>query len=123
MASWGRLRDKLRSTFWLIPAACVAAAIGAAAGLIALDHYLGPISTAFPYPGPPSGAHSFLSSITQAMASFTALVFFITIVVLQLTSGQFSPRALRAFLRDRTIRFALGIFVSTFVYSMLVQRP
>jgi uncharacterized membrane protein len=31
------------------------------------------------FPGPPSGARSFLSSITQAMITFTALVFSITI--------------------------------------------
>ena len=56
------------------------------------------------------------------MIAFTGLVFSITIVVLQLTSGQFSPRVLRAFLRDRAIQFALGVFVSTFVYAMVVQR-
>jgi uncharacterized membrane protein len=42
--------------------------------------------------------------------------------VLQLTSGQFSPRVLRAFQRDRAIQLALGVFVSTFVYAMVVQR-
>ncbi|MGI8451935.1 MAG: DUF2254 domain-containing protein [Streptosporangiaceae bacterium] len=108
--------------FWLVPAACVAAAIGAAVGLILLDQALGQVSTGVLFPGPPPGARSFLSSITQAMIAFTGLVFSITIVVLQLTSGQFSPRVLRAFLRDRGIQFALGIFISTFVYAMVVQR-
>ncbi len=74
------------------------------------------------YPGPPSGARSFLSSITQAMISFTGLVFSITIVALQLTSGQLSSRVLRTFLRDRLIQFSLGVFVATFVYAMVVQR-
>jgi len=108
--------------FWLVPAACAAAAIGVAVGLIVLDHALGQVSTGALFPGPPSGARSFLSSITQAMIAFTGLVFSITIVVLQLTSGQFSPRVLRAFLRDRGIQFALGVFISTFVYAMVVQR-
>ena len=39
-----------------------------------------------------------------------------------LTSGQFSPRVLRAFLRDRVIQISLGVFVSTFVYAMVVRR-
>jgi uncharacterized membrane protein len=116
------MRDELRSMFWLVPAACVVTAIGAAVGLIALDQALGAVSPGVLFPGPPSGARSFLSSITQAMIAFTGLVFSITIVVLQLTSGQFSPRVLRAFLRDRAIQFALGVFVSTFVYAMVVQR-
>jgi uncharacterized membrane protein len=122
MVSFERLRDELRSTFWVVPAACVVVAVGAAIGLIALDRALGSVSPGVLFPGPPSGARSFLSSITQAMIAFTGLVFSITIVVLQLTSGQFSPRVLRAFLRDRTIQFALGVFVSTFVYAMVVQR-
>lgn len=56
------------------------------------------------------------------MITFTGLVFSITIVVLQLTSGQFSPRVLPRFLRDRTIRFSLGVFVATCVYAMVVLR-
>jgi uncharacterized membrane protein len=51
-------------------------------------------------------ARSFLSSIIQAMITFTGLVLSVTIVVLQLTSGQLSPRALRTFLRDRTIQLS-----------------
>jgi uncharacterized membrane protein len=122
VVSFERVRDELRSMFWLVPAACVVVAIGAAVGLVVLDQALGPVSTGVLFPGPPAGARSFLSSITQAMIAFTGLVFSITIVVLQLTSGQFSPRVLRAFLRDRGIQFALGVFISTFVYAMVVQR-
>jgi uncharacterized membrane protein len=111
-----------RSTFWLVPALCVAAAIGLAVGLIALDEALPGTHAAVVFPGPPEGARSFLSSIIQAMISFTGLVFSITIVVLQLSSGQFSPRVLRMFLADRTIRWALGVFVATFVYALVVLR-
>ncbi len=49
-------------------------------------------------------------------------MFSITIVVLQLTSSQFSPRVLRTFLRDRLTQAALGVFVATFVYAVLVLR-
>jgi len=115
-------RDVLRSTFWLVPALCVVASIGLGIGLIALDQRLPAAHGVFLYPGPPGGARSFLSSIVTAMISFTGLVFSITIVVLQLTSGQFSPRVLRMFLRDRTIQVTLGVFVATFVYALVVQR-
>ncbi len=120
--SLSRARDELRSMFWVIPTACVAASIGLALGLVDLDHALGASNAFYLYPGPPSGARSFLSSITTAMISFTGLVFSITIVALQLTSGQFSSRVIRVFLRDRVIRFSLGVFVATFVYAMMVQR-
>jgi uncharacterized membrane protein len=117
-----RLRELLRATFWLVPAMCVTAAIALAIGLLAFDQQLAPTHGIFLFPGSPSTARSFLSSIIQAMITFTGLVFTITIVVLQLTSAQFSPRVLRTFLRDRTIRFSLGIFLATFVYAMVVLR-
>lgn len=120
--SAGRLRDVIRSTFWLVPALCVCASVALGLGLVALDGQLSSTHGAFLYPGPPAGARSFLSSIVTAMISFTGLVFSITILVLQLTSGQFSPRVIRMFLRDRTIRVTLGVFVATFVYAMVVQR-
>lgn len=120
--SFERLRDIARSTFWLVPALCVLAAIGLAIGLVFADQQLGQTRAVFLFPGPPDGARSLLSSVIQAMITFTGLVFSITIVVLQLTSGQFSPRVMRSFLRDRTIQFALGTFVATFVHAMVVLR-
>jgi len=117
-----RLREVTRSAFWLVPSVCVLAAIGLAIGLLAVDQQLGAARAVFLFPGPPTGARGFLSAIIQAMITFSGLVFSITIVVLQLTSAQFSPRVLRTFLRDRTIRFSLGIFLATFVYAMVVLR-
>jgi uncharacterized membrane protein len=117
-----RLRELARSAFWLVPSLCVMSAVGLAIGVLWLDHHLGSTRTTFLFPGPPAAARSLLSSIIQAMITFTGLVFSITIVVLQLTSAQFSPRVLRTFLRDRTIRLAFGVFLATFVYAMVVLR-
>ncbi|MEO9008888.1 MAG: DUF2254 domain-containing protein [Nakamurella sp.] len=122
LVSFRRVRDVLDSAFWLTPALCVAASIGIALGLIALDHQLPSAPGVAVYPGSPAGALSILSSIITAMITFTGLVFSITILVLQLTSGQFSPRVLRMFLGDHTIQFSLGLFMATFVYAMVVQR-
>ena len=122
VVSVARARDVLRSAFWLVPSLCVLASIALAVGLVALDKYLPAAHGFLLFPGPPGGARAFLSSIITAMISFTGLVFSITIVVLQLTSGQFSPRVLRMFLRDRTIQATLGVLMATFVYAMTVQR-
>lgn len=122
-ASLEHVRDKIRSTFWVVPALCVLASIALGMVLITVDQSLDTNKGAeFFYPGGPDGARSLLSSVVTAIISFTGLVFSITIVVPQLTSGQFSPRVLRVFLRDRTVRFSLGIFIATFVYAMMVQR-
>jgi uncharacterized membrane protein len=46
-----------------------------------------------------------------------ALLLGLTVVALQLSSTQFSPRLLRNFLRDRPNQVVLSIFVATFAYS------
>jgi uncharacterized membrane protein len=46
-----------------------------------------------------------------------ALVLGLTVVALQLSSTQFSPRLLRNFLRDRPTQVVLSMFLATFVYS------
>lgn len=120
-ARWAELRDKVRTGFWAIPTACVIGAVLLALGLVRLDRARqGSLSYAFG--AGPDGAREVLSAITTAMITFTGLVFSITIVVLQLTSSQFSPRVLRTFLRDRQTQLALGVFVATFVYAVMVLR-
>ena len=49
-----------------------------------------------------------LSTIAGSTLTFTGIVFSITAVALQLGSSQFSPRALRNFLRDRGTQWTLG---------------
>jgi uncharacterized membrane protein len=120
-ARWHQLKDSMRSGFWAIPTACVLTALALALGLVELDKALGS-TVGFTFGAGPSGAREVLSAITSAMITFTGLVFSITIVVLQLTSSQFSPRVLRTFLRDRRTQLSLGIFVATFVYAIMVLR-
>lgn len=122
VVSIGHAAQVLRATVWLVPAVFVAAAVLLAVALIEADTLTDPSHSVLLFPGPPAGARSFLSAIVQAMISFTGVVFSITIVVLQLSSSQFSPRVLRNFMRDRTIQFSLGSFVATFVYAMVVLR-
>jgi uncharacterized membrane protein len=122
LVSRSRAADVLRSTVWLVPAVCVVGSVAVAVALIVIDADLRPSGGALLFPGPPAGARSFLSAIVQAMISFTAVVFSITIVVLQLSSSQFSPRVLRHFMRDRVIQSSLGVFVATFTYAMVVLR-
>ena len=56
------------------------------------------------------------------MVSLTALVLTITMVVVQLAMGQFSPRIVQRILRDKPSQLAIGLFVATFVHSILAVR-
>jgi uncharacterized membrane protein len=118
-----RLLAWMRDRFWLLPTACAVAAVGLGVGLPEFDAVLlRSRNLPFLFGGGPEGARALLSAVISSMITFTALVFSITIVVLQLTSSQFSPRVLRTFLRDRFNQATLGVFVATFVYAMTVLR-
>ncbi|MBN1208949.1 MAG: DUF2254 domain-containing protein [Myxococcaceae bacterium] len=117
------LADRLSASYWLIPALCVGMAIGLSRAALALDERLPSDSTAcYLFLGGPEGARAILSAVTSSMLTLAGLVFSVTILVLQLASNQFSPRALRTFLKDRPSQLALGIFVGTFTYAMLGLR-
>ena len=64
----------------------------------------------------------FLSGVAGAMITTAGVVFSLTVVSLQLASGQFSPRVLRTFVRDRLSQVVIGLLVATFLYCTLVLR-
>jgi uncharacterized membrane protein len=117
-----RLREYLRSSLWFIPSAFVLSAVVLWLVVGAIDRAVEGNDLLLAYGGGPDGAQEVLSAIATSMIAFTGVVFSITIVVLQLASGQFSPRVLRTFLRDRATQSSLGIFIATFVYALLVLR-
>ncbi len=91
-------------------------------GILEIDKRLESDGRRVGFTGGPGSARALLSSIASSTLTLTALVFSITIVVLQLASSQFSPRVLRTFLRDQRNQLTLGIFLATFVYALLVLR-
>lgn len=116
------VRRALADAFWLIPTVCLLVAAGLALGLVQVDEALERSASGFAFTGGPNSAREVLSTIASSMLTLTGLVFSITIVVLQLTSSQFSPRVLRTFVRDRFIQLSLGIFLATFLFALLALR-
>ncbi len=102
------------------------AAIGLAIALIALDHSIRITGISknvwWIYSGGPEGARAVLSTIAASMMTVAGVVFSITIVALSLASGQFGPRLLRTFIRDRSNQVVLGVFTGTFVFCLLALR-
>ncbi len=117
------LREHLRTSLWFIPSLFALAALLGGLVLIELDRQLQVEGSAFYlYGGSPEGARSVLSTIAQSMLAFTGLVFTVTMLVLQLASSQLSPRVLRTFLADRNNQVVLGLFVATFIFTLVVLR-
>jgi uncharacterized membrane protein len=65
---------------------------------------------------------SVLGAIASGMITFTGFVCSILLLAVQFGSSQFSPRMLRRFLRAPTTKAALGAFMATFVYALMVLR-
>lgn len=115
----GQIRESLRTSLWFVPSICVVAAVALSQVLIRIE----PRSTSdWLFGGGAEAARTLLSTLAASMITFVGLTFSITMVVLQLTSSQYSPRVLRTFLRDRQSQWTLGIFMATFVYVVLVLR-
>lgn len=117
-AALTRLGDRLGESMWLLPLVAGTAALLLGVGITVIEAN---VFGAMPgFTNDPATASVILSTAATATITFAGLVFSITLLVLQLTSSQFSPRALRQFLRAREGQLALAVFAATFVYEFTV---
>ena len=117
--------DAIRGSYWFFPALLTATAAVSALALVEVDRWISARSIAVPaWLGDVTAdaARSVLSTIAGSMMTVTGVVFSITVVALTLASSQFGPRLLRTFLRDRGSQTALGTFLATFLFNLLVLR-
>jgi uncharacterized membrane protein len=117
-----RFVHAVRTSLWVIPLLCVLAGVLIALGTLWLDRRSGYTLVPQSVTGTPSDAQTILSVFATAMASLTSLVLTVTLVVVQLAMGQFSPRIVAALLSDRFSQFAIGLFGATFVVAVLTIR-
>ena len=112
----------VRSSIWFIPVLCVLAGVLLSIGTIAVDRAAGFDLIPRWLTGGPDAAMGILTTIAVSMVSLATLVLTITMVVVQLAMGQFSPRIVQTFLRDKPSQLAIGLFVATFAHAMLAMR-
>ena len=117
-----KLAVSVGSSLWFVPVMCVVAGAAISFGTIALDRASDYQAIPQVLVGRPTSANAILSSIAVSMVSLAALVLTITMVVVQLAMGQFSPRIVQRILRDRASQLAIGLFVATFVHAVLTIR-
>lgn len=115
--------EALRTTFWVVPTLLIVVAgvlflITFEIDLAAYHHHL-----SLPWwvrTGSADAGRQVLIAIAAAVITTVGVVFSITILALTLASQQFGPRMMRNFIRDIGNQVTLGVFVATFVYSVLV---
>lgn len=115
----------VRDSLWYRPALMTLSAVLLAFLMIRIDEQAlqnTNLHTWWLFGGGVEGARGVLSAIAGTMMTVVTTAFSITMVTLQLSSSQYSPRILRNFTGDRGNQFVLGIFIATFVYCLLVLR-
>jgi uncharacterized membrane protein len=120
-----KLWDDLRSSYWFIPSLMTLGALAAAIGTGFLDSRYGSEwleGVPWLYANKPEGARAVLSTIAGSMITVAGVVFSITMAAVVYASGQYGPRLLSNFMRDRGNQVTLGTFIATFIYCLQVLR-
>lgn len=115
--------DELNASFWFIPILMLLITMGLATGFIYLDsqiQYSPQGVLKYLLPASVDSARNILGIIAGAMIGIAGTVFSITLVVLTLASSQLGSRLVRNFMYDRLNQFVLGVYVSSFVYCLII---
>lgn len=63
-------------------------------------------------------ARTILSTIITAVSTVLGLVFSVVLLVLSMAASQFGPRLLRRFILDHNGQLTIGLFTSTFIFTL-----
>jgi uncharacterized membrane protein len=114
-----RVRGYLRESMWFIP--CMGALIGV--GVAQLSIWL---DSAAPLPEPlqysAGTTSSVLAAIVGAMISLIGFVVTISVLVIQMATGNLSPRVMRLFYRSGLQKLVLALFMGTLSLSFSLLR-
>lgn len=111
--------EGVRNTFWVLPAAGIAVAIVLALALPAVDDSVS-LPDAVSFSGGPDTARAVLQMIATVAVSVAGISFSVIVVALVLASQQLSPRVTRSFQRHPLNQGALGLFLGTAAFSLVV---
>jgi len=120
-----KLVQDIRASYWFLPSVLVGVGLVLATFMGWVDN--NPSMVPFQLPETlldtqADGARSTLAVIAQSIIGVTGVMFSMTLVAVSFASGNFGPRLIGNFMRDRGNQWSLGILISTFVYALVVLR-
>ncbi len=118
----GAIAERLRTSLFFIPSLFILGALGLAWTTATADAHAQSLLADIPLvlTTEVGSARAVLGTVAGATLTVAGIVFSVIVVAVQLTSSQFSPRALRNFLRDRFQQWVVGIVVGTFTFSLVL---
>ncbi|MFD3442858.1 DUF2254 domain-containing protein [Streptomyces sp. NPDC058685] len=121
------LREHLRDTLWFAPTLGLIGSVALWAGVSELDFALvrylqdaGEFQVVADFTSITDDLQTIVTTISSAMMTFIGVVFSISLVAVQMASGQLTPRVVRIFVRSRISKATLTVFLGTFLFSLLV---
>ncbi|MBW4707450.1 DUF2254 domain-containing protein [Roseobacter sp. YSTF-M11] len=120
-----KLAQDIRASYWFIPAALVLAALALAHASEWVDRHTGMLPFQLPaafIDTQVDGARSTLSTIATSVIGVTGVMFSMTVVAVSFAAGNYGPRLIGNFMRDRGNQISLGILIATFVYALSILR-
>ena len=121
LATLRQAAQNIRASYWFIPGCLVVAAM-----IVAwLAHY-GDRNVGLELPLPDAltemstdDAKDLLATIAGAVIGVAGVMFSLTLVAVTHAAGQYGPRLIGNFMRDRGNQWSLGILLGVFVYALL----
>ena len=116
---------RLQASYYFIPSLMVLGAMGLAYVTTRIDlAFQAEIAEALGWflAGTADGARSVLGAIAGSMISVAAVTFSLTMVAVTTAAGQYGPRLISNFMRDKANQVTLGTFLATFIYALLMLR-
>ncbi|MET7620670.1 DUF2254 domain-containing protein [Streptomyces sp. NPDC005408] len=121
------LREHLRDTFWFAPSAGLGLAVVLWVASSELDtRIVAYLQDQQDYEAVSDlisiadDLKTIVTTISSAMMTFIGVVFSISLVAVQMASGNLTPRVVRIFVRSRISKATLTVFLATFLFSLLV---
>ncbi len=117
--------EHVRGSYWFVPSLLALIGFCAGLGLVYLDAVVGDAWLGrfeWFYGSRPEGARALLSTVAGSTITVAGVVFSITLAAVTYASGQYGPRLLSEFVRDRGNQATLGVFIGTFLYCLVVLR-
>jgi len=115
----------VRNSYWFVPSLMALGSIALSFATTAIDSYIGSDwmdNVGWLHANKPAGARAVLSTVAGSMITVAGVTFSMTILSISQTTSQVGPRLLNNFMGDKANQFTLGVFVSTFIYCLMVLR-
>lgn len=115
----------LRGSYWFVPSCLVLVALALSRLTLAIDAnqwWPAPVLASVFDDTQVEGARAIVSVIAQSIIGVTGVMFSVTMVAVSFASGNFGPRLIGNFMRDRGNQWSLGALISTFCYAIVILR-